>query len=233
MLDELDTIAIDWTDFEEAGRRTRDLVRRLANDKRTLRDLVFAVEDDPELLARCERHELLDYIVIYDALDRGFRIRLHQSTNVHEDRPHDHRFSFSSYIVMGSYTHVWHRVPDTIYDSPDMEAKPWMSKAEPDPRGQFSGDEIEPLLVRTERGGDCYTLYHSVVHTTITTPDTVSIFLRGPTEKDRSLIYDRDTGKYWWRWGAHDESTTRRASKVMGLEGYRRFRDRLIELGVV
>jgi len=233
MLSVLETAKLDWSDFEKAGEESRMMVRTLASDKSLLKDLVYGVENNPELLAKCERHELLDYIVIYDALDRGFRIRVHLSTNVHQERPHDHRFSFSSYIVTGSYLHTWHRVEEPIYAEQDDEGKRWHSKKLPDPRDEISPDFVKPILVRKEQAGSCYSLHHSIVHTTLTTPDTVSLFVRGPAEKERSLIYDKDSGKYWWRWGKQDETSERRKDKRMSITDYREFRDRLHKLGVI
>lgn len=135
VLDHLGQLTVDWNDFEAAGEATRDVVQRLADDKESLRKLVYDVEHKPELLAMCERHQLLDYIVLYDALDRGIRLRLHISTDDHFDRPHDHRFSFSSRILTGGYTHTWYHMDGDLYgDGPDPEARQYLSRHHPDPR---------------------------------------------------------------------------------------------------
>ncbi|MEU7123105.1 hypothetical protein [Streptomyces zaomyceticus] len=233
MLDHLDRLTVDWTDFEAAGEITRDLVHKLADDKESLRKLVYDVEHRPELLAMCERHQLLDYIVLYDALDRGFRLRLHLSTEDHHDRPHDHRFSFSSRIVAGGYTHTWYHLDGELYEGPDPEARQYLSRHHPDPRGASHLDRLTPHLTRWEGPGNCYTLHHSAIHTTFTTPDTVSLFLRGPVEKDRSVIMDPAEGTLWWRFGRQDEPEQRRRQKSMGTEAYRRIRERLEELDVI
>ncbi|MCA3260090.1 MAG: hypothetical protein IM669_10205 [Phenylobacterium sp.] len=233
MREELDTLIIDWSDFEAAGRVTRDLARRLAADKETLRGLVDAVPHTPALMQKCERHELLDYLVLYDALDRGFRIRLHASTAVHRERPHDHRFSFSTYIVRGGYAHTTHLVEAPLYEDAATDKRSWLSRASPDPRHDIVSDQIRPLITRCEQAGDSYSLHHSAVHTTVTTPDTISVFVRGPAEKTDSLIFDRDTGRYWWRFGAHEEPDERRESKKMTHDEYEAFRRRMLDLGVI
>ncbi|MFE2674146.1 hypothetical protein [Streptomyces hygroscopicus] len=235
MTDYLDRLTVDWNDFEAAGEVTRDLALRLSEDKDTLRGLVYAVEQNPELLAKCERHQLLDYIVLYDALDRGLRIRLHLSTDDHYDRPHDHRFSFSSRILTGGYTHTWYHLEGDLYDGPDPEARQYLSRHRPDPRAhaQRHLKNLTPHLTRWESPGSTYTLHHSAIHTTFTTPDTVSLFLRGPAEKDRSVIMDKDTGVLWWRFGRQDEPEDRVRQKSMGLEAYREIRDRLEKLEVI
>ncbi|WP_328332168.1 MULTISPECIES: hypothetical protein [unclassified Streptomyces] len=233
MIDYMDQLTVDWDDFEAAGESTRDLVQRVSGDKETLRKLVYDVERKPELLAMCERHQLLDYIVLYDALDRGFRLRLHIHTDDHFDRPHDHRFSFSSRILTGGYTHTWYHMEGELYEGPDPAARQYLSRHKPDPRGKVDLDRLTPHLTRWESPGSCYTLHHSAIHTTFTTPDTVSLFARGPVEKDRSVIMDKAEGILWWRFGRQDEPEERRREKSMGLDAYRQIRERLERLGVI
>lgn len=215
MISYLDAVPpIDWSDFEQASRTSKKLVRRLAGDQDLLRALIYEVEKNGRLQEMAEHHQLLDRIVIYDALDRGFRIRIHVSTDEHHDRPHDHRFSFTSLILRGSYRHIWH--------SPEQEIDDDMNVS-----------KIRPLFVTREAQGACYTLHHSVIHTTFTTPDTVSIFLRGPAEKQRSIITERKSGKVWWRYGEQDETSERRTTVRMTMDDYRRVRGRLEALGII
>jgi len=234
VIEMLDSLKVDWSDFVKAGELTRTVVKDVAADKATLRALVHRVEEDPRLLAMCERHQLLDYLVLYDAADRGFRLRIHISTQDHFDRPHDHRFSFSSYIVRGSYRQTWHEVDRDIYAESDTErARRHMSIQEPDESASGFLADVQPRLVRDETAGSCYTLHHSVVHTTFTTPDTVSVFLRGPAEKERSIIMDRTTGRAWWRYSHVDEPSRRRSNKTMSLDEYRHLVSRLEALDVI
>jgi hypothetical protein len=177
-------------------------------------------------LGKCERHRLLDKLVIYDALDRGFRIRLHLSTNDHLDRPHDHRFSFSSLILRGAYQHVRHKpigkldetIPGTIQE---------------DRQAVLTDVKVEPYFTTIEEPGSYYTLHHTAIHTTITTDNTVSLFIRGPVEKERSFIMDRHTGKLWWRYGEVNESPERRRRKAMPLGHYNELKAKLRGLGVI
>jgi hypothetical protein len=225
MLDVLDRLTIDWTDIDSATAVTDALLHELAADKDALRMLVDRAGEDDDLLAQCECHRLLDKIVLYDGLDRGFRVRLHISTSDHLDRPHDHRFSFSSLILAGSYKQVRHRIIGEVPDSvapetqEDYQAVPIQAR-------------VEPEFATTEQVGSFYSIHHSVIHTTIMEDDTVSLFIRGPAEKDRSLITDRDTGKLWWRYGAGGESPGRRAQKVMDLSKFEMRRHKLEALGI-
>ncbi|MFI6011964.1 hypothetical protein ACIBAG_24645 [Streptomyces sp. NPDC051243] len=205
MLDALDRLTVDWSDLPKARAQTKDILLALSEDKAALRQLLERAREEEDLFDKCEHHRLLDKLVIYDALDRGFRIRVHVSTDDHRDRPHDHRFSFTSLIMRGTYRHVRHQlvgraegVPEDVQN--DFEARD-------------SDLRVEPRFVTNEVPGNCYTLHHSEIHTTFTTPNTVSLFLRGPAEKERSLITERETGRVWWRYGEAQEKAERRNSK--------------------
>ena len=205
MLEALDGLTVDWSDLPKARAQTDEILRALAEDKAALSTLIERSREEDDLFDKCEHHRLLDKLVIYDALDRGFRIRVHVSTEDHRDRPHDHRFSFTSLILRGSYRHVRHQLVGRPEDIPD--------EVQDDFDARDTDLRVEPRFVTREVAGNCYTLHHSEIHTTFTTPDTVSLFLRGPAEKERSLITERETGRLWWRFGEEKEKTERRTSK--------------------
>lgn len=209
-----DEAPIDWNDFEVAGVRAAGILHRLAGDRPLLASLIDDVPKSARLFAMCEHHQLLDRIVLYDGLDRGFRIRVHISTNDSLDRPHDHRFSFASLILRGVYRHVRHVVDEEI-------------------TGDIEPSRLRQVFVSHERPGKSYTLHHSAIHTTRTTPDTVSLFLRGPAEKPRSFICDRATGRVWWRVGAEDETHERRTKVQHAPDGFNALRRRLKALTVI
>lgn len=226
MLDVLDRLKIDWSDLGRATAITDELLHELAADKDSLRMLLERAREDEDLLGQCECHRLLDKLVLYDGLDRGFRVRLHISTSDHLDRPHDHRFSFSSLILAGSYKQVRHRVIGEIPE--EIE-----SGVQEDHQAVPIDARVVPEFATTEQVGSLYTIHHSVIHTTIMADDTVSLFIRGPAEKERSLITDRDTGKLWWRVGSGNESPERRAKKVMDQSQFEVRRQKLAGLGII
>ncbi|MEO3777801.1 hypothetical protein ABGB16_13345 [Micromonospora sp. B11E3] len=230
LLAEIEHAQFDWDDFEETGRRTRDLIQRIAADKAVLADMVDRSLNDPALRAMAEHHELLDYLVLHNAPDRGFRLRLHCSTDVHRDRPHDHRFSFSSVILTGGYRHTWHRLDTDLYASwSEEDALGVMDLTRSEP-AEKAFEVIEPMLVRDERPGNCYSLHDSVIHTTFTKPDTFSLFLRGPAVKSRSIILDAETRRVWWRFGAEQEPAERRAKVGLGDEALQSVQERFNRL---
>ncbi|MER0481231.1 hypothetical protein ABR737_23320 [Streptomyces sp. Edi2] len=205
MLDELDRLTVDWSDLHKARAQTNEILTALAEDKQAMTHLLERAREEEDLFDKCEHHRLLDKLVVYDALDRGFRIRVHVSTEDHRDRPHDHRFTFTSLILRGHYRHVRHQLVGRPEGVPE--------DAQDDFDAQDSDLRVIPRFVTNEVAGNCYTLHHSEIHTTYTTPNTVSLFLRGPAEKERSLITERETGRVWWRFGEDKEKAARKGSK--------------------
>jgi hypothetical protein len=225
---------LNWDDFDYTSKLTQDLVRELIADKETLRSLVYNVEHSPELLANSECHELLERIELYDGSDRNFRLRFNFSTEVSSVRPHDHRYSFTTYIARGSYNHIWFKPNQMIYDeSKDEAARKYIDKFNPDTDAEVDTYKMDPLFIADENEGACYTIHHSTIHATITTPETVSLFFRGPAEKRRSLIADRETNKIWWRYGREDEHDKRVVTKKMSLERYFELRGKLEEWNII
>lgn len=226
MIDVLERLDVDWSDLATAHQATKPFLEELARDQATLRLLIERARESPHLMAMCERHRLLDKLVIFDGGPRGFRLRIHLSTQEHLDRPHDHRFSFTTCILAGGYRHVRHQlvgdlgnaVPPAVQD--DFDAVPTDLKA-------------VPRFVTHERAGHVYSLHHTEVHTIYTEPDTVSLFLRGPAEKERSLITERETGRLWWRYGADKEKADRRARKVMKPEEFDELTRRLVKMDIL
>ncbi|MBD9597682.1 hypothetical protein IB270_33195 [Ensifer sp. ENS05] len=225
--------AIPWNDFREATRITRDLLAELANDKNSLRILTDRIASSPELLAQCECHELLERLDLYDGRDRNFQIRFNFTTPNHSVRPHDHRYSFSTFILRGKYKHIWFDPGQAIYDNEaDEQALNHLDKNHPDSETGVVTTRMTPLFVTTESVGAQYTIHHSTVHATITTPESLSIIIKGPGEKSRSLIADRESGKIWWRFGRQMENLDRVNSKKMSFEYYQQLRSKLSEWGI-
>lgn len=198
-----DVPAIDWTDIERAHQTTTTILRTLAADRLTLRRLALGVEKDPRRFEKCEIHSLDDKIVLYDALEeRGFRIRFRLATTYQDERPHTHRFSFSTLILRGMYHQAWYRADAELDDSLDVA-------------------KLVQVCARDELSGSAFTIHHSAIHSTMTPPDTISLVIRGPAEKTRALIAHKDSGRVWWRYGEADEPPERREEVRMPLDRYR------------
>ncbi|OKI09458.1 hypothetical protein A6A06_01790 [Streptomyces sp. CB02923] len=157
----------DWDDLRDAHRRCRSVLDRLAGDRGLLSRLVAEIEHDPVRLATSEIHPLINRLILYQDDARHFQVRLHMSPGSRELVPHDHKYSFTAYVLAGAYVHVWRRRTGTA-------------------EGEFTSQDIRPGIVSVERPGTCYTFGSPLIHQTIMLPGTVTLFMRGPRTKQRS-----------------------------------------------
>lgn len=230
----LDKQNIDWDNYEESAQKTRHLVKHLATSSQCLQELIDSSKSDSRLRSMCETHQLLDYLVLYDNQDNGIRVRLHMSTSSQRQRPHDHRFDFSSYVICGSYEHVWYSLNRDVYVESDVkEAIKYQDRLNPDPNITVGKDCFKPSFIRQEVKQSNYSISHSVIHSVEMEKDTVSLIIRSPERKVRSFIFDSDTEKLWWRFGAKDESKSRRNDKVMSDLQYNNFLNNLRRLSII
>ena len=215
ILEHLDNIpGLDWGNFEEAAWRARDILEEAASSKGHLRLLFENSLTDSRLFAMAEHFDRIDLIILYDDLSRGMRIRLHIYPPDHFDGPHNHRWSFTSFILAGSYCHRIFRIDDEIDESTCML-------------------DLQPSFIMQECAGVSYTLHHSVIHSVIALPDTVSLILRGPVEKDRLLMTDLKTGKMCWKYGWEKETVEERKDRAITAEYFDQLRQHLIRLNVI
>lgn len=209
----------DWSDIQTSGRRGARILDQLAEDPDWLGGLLRRVADDERLLSMCERHTPFDKIVIYDAADRKFRIRLHIWRLTDHERAHQHRFSFTARMLQGQYRHI-------LYDTRALAAVSGESGEEhlhTDPNHADAGagidlDRISPVLAYDLRAGDGYTLHHDAIHATIVESQAVSLILRGPAEKKFAFVANLDNRGVYWRFGRRDESVERVRSKQLPRE---------------
>jgi hypothetical protein len=197
-----DVDAIDWSDLNTSAKCAERILRQLAADKELLRHLLLEVADNESLFSKCECHPLDDKIVIYDAMqEKNFRIRFRLATSYQDERPHTHRFSFTTLILRGVYYQTFYTSTNPLDDAIDVNA-------------------ITPVYMREDQAGSAMTIDHSTIHSTIAAPDTISLLLRGPAVKDRAIITHKATGEVEWRIGAEQESMARRQQVQMSIQTY-------------
>ncbi|MFV2021675.1 hypothetical protein [Micromonospora sp. LOL_023] len=190
-----DISKLDWTDLTAVTTTSDILLTRLDTERDLLRGLIDDALADPKLLRLCEHYDILDKIVIHDD-PTGWRLRLHIFLPGYFDRPHNHRWSYVSRILHGSYTHTLYGTEDLISDTIDPAT-------------------LLPRMVRTEQPGDTYTLHHTMIHSVVAQPYTTSLIVRGPAVKDRFVVTDRHTGHAWWQYGTANEDPAETARKRM------------------
>lgn len=236
----LERVSIDWTDFEKASRISGEIVRELAADRALLRRLVLCVQRDERLRFLAEKHDELHYIVLYDALDRGLRVRLHRFSKGLEDIPHNHRFSFSSALLSGSYVHTLFQVERVDGVAGDGEGqRPWSLHQ---PEGSHVGVDVrelpvvglEPQLATVQAAGSSYSLHHSTIHkTAMPVEDAYSVFCRGPAMKPCALQLLPDDKTYRWKFGQANETPKVVADRKMTDEEFVRYVESLEEAAVI
>jgi len=179
---------LDWEDVSQVTDRAQSPLASLANDRTALADLFQRLKTSSELLNLSEHLTWCDKIVLHEdpRRDTGFRLRLHFFMPGYSDRPHSHRWSFATYVLKGGYQH-------TIYGS-DVEFE------------RAATPVIRPSMVRFEQAGSRYSLHHSAMHSFSAEPFTVSLVVRGPAVKDRSIQFDPAHNVTSWKYGTKDES---------------------------
>jgi hypothetical protein len=198
---------MDWNDLASVTASSTEILDRLAADRPLLGDLATAVTDNPDLAGLCEHYDILDKIVLHDDPD-GWRLRLHVFLDGYFDRPHNHRWTYTSNILSGCYTHTLYGTDHEFTDEINVAA-------------------LTPRLIRIEEPGDAYTLHHSMIHSVTAHGEAVTLIVRGPAVKERFVVTDRATGKAWWQYGAATESAVAAAAKRMSDD---QLRDRIAAL---
>ncbi|MFI7110322.1 hypothetical protein ACIBK9_28715 [Nonomuraea sp. NPDC050227] len=228
MLSELATYRVDdWNDIEKTHTQNLQFLVALAADKQAMGVLVDRVVHDSTLRDMCEHNRTLDKLVLHDAPERGFRIRLHLWSDKETGHPHNHRWSFTTLLLTGHYDHVFYRTTggyETL-DPSELTADGGL------PRGRDI--QVHETFRTTERAGDSYTLHHDIVHCTTTMPQTITLMVRGPVAKANSLTTDPETGRFWFGLGRQRVSATEAKRRVMRDEQYDFCRSELLRLGVI
>jgi hypothetical protein len=175
--------ALDWGDVDAVKRLTGEVLRTVAAEPGLLAGVVGGLRDRPDLMALSD-HDI-DYAFTKFVLHRGredrFRLRLHVMHPGTPDIPHSHRASFASLILGGGYRHTVFAPFDTDGGLPEPG----------DLRVVMSAD-LDP--------GDHYVLHHSVIHTLrVEGRPCLSLMLRGPVEKPRAVVVDRERGQSWYQ----------------------------------
>jgi hypothetical protein len=189
---------INWEDTGSVLTHATPIFDALCGKPDLLTGLLDNLSADEHLAPMCEHYDFMDKLVLHDDTEAQARVRLHLYRPGYFDRPHNHRWSFASHILRGSYLH-------RIFGRDDQFGE----DTEP--------DTLQPIHERVEGPGATYALHHTSVHTVQAEADTISILLRGPAAKDRFLILDR-AGPSFWVYGAAQESPQTRASKQMAPE---------------
>lgn len=199
--------------IEDLRKISQQTIRCLLDDKDFLKKMILELPKNERLFAFSEHYDILDKLVLFVSEDQEIRLRLHIFADDYYDRPHNHRWSYSSYILSGGYQH-------TLF-------QPMINE------GKISIEDLIPCMVRNEKKGDFYTLHHSQYHSVIAEPNTISLVFRGPSEKDKFIVMDRETKKSWWQYRATLESEEEKEKKKMTLSQFQCALEKLKKIGII
>lgn len=204
--------ATDWENLADVDRASGALLELVADHPDLLAQLLAMAREVAPLREMCESYDILDKVVLLNDAEAGYRLRLHVFRPGYFDRPHNHRWTYTSRILRGSYQH-------TLYAA--------------DGADELRPGTIRPFLVRQEIAGSAYTLHHSMVHAAVAEPWTISLILRGPAVKDEFTVMDQVTGEVWAQRGAAQETADERATKRMTDERYAEVERLLVANGLL
>jgi hypothetical protein len=188
---------LNWDDAKQVSEISQQTLLSLSQPY-ILHDLINNMLKDKALLKLCEHYDFFDKFVLYRESQDRFRIRLHIFLQEsHKDRPHHHRWIYSSLILKGEYTHsLYGYIDDFLQNS-------------------IQPGILEPFLVQKESPGSHYTLTHNIIHAVDALPFTVTLFIRGPVLRTRFMIFDKKTGMKWWEYGRESETIEETKKKIM------------------
>lgn len=188
---------IDWDDTGSILEGCTPVFDALTTDPALLSALLDILPGQERLTGMCEQYDFLSKLVLHTGGHDGqIRVRLHLYRPGYFDRPHNHRWPFAARIVCGSYRHRLFGQDQNFGEHTN-------------PR------QLQPICERIETPGSTYALQHTGVHTVQAEADTISLLIRGPAAKDRFLILDAAAERFFWVYGAAQETATQRASKQM------------------
>jgi hypothetical protein len=202
----------NWAAIDDISPLAEVALRSLAKQPAMIGDLFASAAHDQSLFTLCEHYDLLDKIVLYRCPQ--FRLRLHVFLPGYFDRPHNHRWSYSSLILCGQYRHSLYGCDDNLTTEVDVAS-------------------LTPVMIRNEQTGMSYTLHHSMIHSVVAQPYTVSLVIRGPSMKDRFVVMDRVEKTAWWQYGSANESKEERTAKAMSLDRFKFLEAKLAELSIL
>jgi|GEM_PF-2178596 len=225
----------EWGDLPRQAAWNEEFLSDLAGDPDALRTLLEAVRVDPQRRAMCEKDEFRYKIVLYDGEDRGFRLRLHAWRTGFADCVHAHRFSYTARLLNGGYQHsLWSTGDQELYPEGLEE---FLEKMLPRDHRFVSQnldlEKIAPVLITPIRAGQTYTQDNAVLSSTVTEPDTISVFLRGPAVRPHSLQWHTDTGMIVWRGGQASVPSWRQKEVAMTDDDFEQVLSKLATLAIL
>ncbi|MGK4579914.1 hypothetical protein [Kitasatospora sp. HPMI-4] len=167
---------VDWRQLEQVHEASATALPALA-DPAALGALWDGMMRDDRLAESAETFNAFQKFVLHDDLETGLRLRLHIFNEHMVEEAHNHRATFSSLILRGSYRHFLYGDVDHVWGEEERPAT-----------------ALDARFIQEQLPGSSYTLHHAFVHSTYATPGTVSLVIQGPRDRASFRIYDLARG---------------------------------------
>lgn len=205
-------------EFSEFSKEAQELSSRALCQ---LRKLILDVPNNKELFSDSTHYERVDKLVLWNSDDKAMQIRLHVygspfcNREVHQladiSEAHNHRWNFSTKILSGGYLHTIYRM-----DLPDA--------------GKY---HLAPIMIRYEGVGSYYALHHSQYHSIMEEPNTVSLIVRGPIEKESFQVISKKEGEIQLKDSLTLQTPEKKRQKAMMLADYEKVLGHLSFLKII
>ncbi len=164
---------LDWSQFHKFNAHIENFLVTLASRQEILSSLTKNLLANRDLLSLSGENPLLKKLILYKDVLTGTELRLHIFKEGVIDKPHDHRLSFSTMVLNGSYRHTLLSTKKDINELLKIE-------------------DLSILLSHDVRENSLYSINHDAIHVTEVVPETVSLSLRGPYMKEKWFNIDTE-----------------------------------------
>ncbi len=200
---ELDSLVIeDWLDVEDVKKKLAPIFSRIMELPTILSDLIDHTLKSPDLLEMCEEDQIRTKLVLYESPRNGIRLRLHFWKEDIVDLIHSHRFTYCARILHGGYQHTLYN-PGGAFIFDGLERIPEIEFAEDHELVASNVDleKIEKVASFNINAGQIYCQNPSILSSTQTSANTVSLFIRGPALHKFAFQWDHEAKTVIWRRG--------------------------------
>lgn len=94
-------------------------------------------------------------------------------------------------------------------------------------------NDLTPIMIRHEGVGSGYTLHHSQYHSIVEEPNTVSLIVRGPIEKESFQVISERERVVQPKDSLTMQTSEEKRRKAMTLADYEKLLNRLLALKVI
>ncbi|MEU4062665.1 hypothetical protein AB0F25_09560 [Streptomyces wedmorensis] len=207
---------VDWSRLEQAHEAAAKVLPALS-DPVVLGGLWDRMAQDDALAKGAESFNAFQKFLLHDDRETGLRLRLHIFSEYMVEEAHNHRASFSSLILHGSYRHFLYGNVEDVWGEEEQPAT-----------------VVEPRFIQEQLPGTSYTLHHAFVHSTYATPGTVSLVVQGPRDRSSFRILDLAEGTTRTRLsGANVADVQEPGERKLDRSELGGIRDHLVSLGLL